>query len=716
MQFKQNVPYLAKGLAVSQISFSGGRVAASIANHGGLTHLNYYGAQRFGDVAYYRTEPISAWAQLFRPFVSVDGTLYLLEFAQTCIYPRGYTSVCTVGGVRFAHGLWLLNDALIYTVDVQDNPAGAKVGAMLMQTDPGTRIDKPTRRWEHFAWDAARSEALASATDSYPEEQIRRERERGHATLAQRGTSFEPEVASATTWIGITATVPLRYRETPALFRKYYFGTEGLPAGTCLVVAFGHQGEEALRRRLAELRANAGAEVAAAQAQYRARLAGQARIAHPNKTVQSLLANVAPVLDSLKVADWPGGMRAADSGYWIWGWDSMVHAEAHGFANDTGFMRDMLAFYRRTADPELGILHAQKIDGRPHLSMAFPAQCLYAVLLYHSYLFTGDAELLAEYLPFAHWILAQAAKAESGDSGLIKGVSLYPDQPEDLEQDGNDLSVFNNGIYYQALRAMSELAAAAGNTTAAAQYARQAARTAKGFQHFYDPEKGYYYDSLAARDFAPRRHYPLYAILWVTPFAAELLGEHRAKIAAFMAQHFPARHGLRLFPTWDSRFMYDGSQLGMYMPVVENFHRELQKAARNGQDIEAMFANMEWFWGQICIPEALPCEYANHGITVDNPGRKQAFCAKAWLTMFYHVGAGLNLGLDGLSFSPCDGGDYRIANLCLRGKRIDIAITGRGWEIAGLTLNGRPVPPPFRIGFAELAARNRIEIRRGGKD
>ena len=65
MQFKRNVPFVARGLGVDQISFSGGRTAASVARHGGLTHVNYYGAQRFADVTFYKADAISAWAQLW---------------------------------------------------------------------------------------------------------------------------------------------------------------------------------------------------------------------------------------------------------------------------------------------------------------------------------------------------------------------------------------------------------------------------------------------------------------------------------------------------------------------------------------------------------------------------------------------------------------------------------------------------------------------------
>ena len=198
----------------------------------------------------------------------------------------------------------------------------------------------------------------------------------------------------------------------------------------------------------------------------------------------------------------------------------------------------------------------------------------------------------------------------------------------------------------------------------------------------------------------------------MTPFAADLVADNAAAVAKFMRENFPVRHGLRILPKWDSRHMYDGSQLGMYMPIIENFHREMMKMECDSESLSAMFANIEWFWNQLCIPEALTCEYENHGITVDNPGRKQLFCAKAWLSMFYHVAAGVNIALDGLSFSPSDGGEISIRNLSCRGRTIDIATTGHGWKIGSLSLNGRSVPAPFKIPFSALGARNNIKLER----
>lgn len=713
MNFDTVVPTIERGLEVSQVSFSGGRTAVSLAGHGGLTQINYYGAQRFGDVAFYKSDPISAWSLLYRPCLSVDGELYLLELNDTSIYPFGYSSRCRVGGLELEHGMWLLNDAIVFTAKVLSGGDGQQLKFKLINTEVCTRIEKPTRTWASLVPCCEEGIASATVTDVYPEEQLQREREKvcQDESLAQAQTPVVLEVAASTTFIGIAASSVLGMREAPRKWKSYY-ETRFEKGVAVFSLAFGHSGPEAFASRLAVLKTGALDEVAALRAHYQETLEKQPAIRSGNPVVDSLFGNVRPIIDSLKVKDIRGALRAADSGYWVWGWDSMVFSEALGFTNEAPLVVDMLEFYRRTANPQTGIVHALNLQLQSHAAMASAPQCLYAVTLYNAYLFNGDKALLADYLPFARSVVDRAEADEVAGSGLLQGVSLYPDAPEDLEQDGSDLSVFNNSIYFQALKIMAELERELGDEGAASVYEARAAKTKAGFRRFYDPAKGYFVDSLSAKDFSPRSHYPLYAILWLTPFAAELIEGIEKPVAQFMRENFPARHGLRMFPKWDTRFMYDGCQLGMYMPVIENFHREVMKLDHDASSVKAMLGNIEWFWSQLCVPEAMSCEFENHGVTVDNPGRKQGFNAKAWLAMFHHIAAGINLSPRGIAFSACDAGDLSIKGLALRGKMLDIDIQGQGWRVGRLILNGVPVDGASFIPFEALKANNQILVQR----
>ncbi len=706
MKYEQDIPVMPRGIEPSQICFSGGRIAASIAPHGGLTHLDYYGAQRVHDTVFYRGDPISAWKQLFRLCVRVDNDLYVPEFNTTTITPLGYESTCRVDGVLLCHGMLLLNDALVYTVEVVENMAHRKVALRLLHMGC-SREGKTTRQWRGFVMDQAANLAHAVVTDHTPPPDDEA------PFLAQVGHAVHAEPEKAETHIGITATKGLRMGAPVRSFQKWTFTTVPFERQAAIAIVFGHQGADALARRAGDLQAHMFSEVAARKEQHRVRLAVQPTIRIQNPVVQSALRSVMPVLDSVRVGDIPGALRAADSGYWVWGWDTMVHADAHGFGNDVDTLVDVLDFYRRSADSDLGIFHAMTLEGKPMMAMAPAAQCLYAILLYQTYLFNGDVGMLAEYFPFARAIVDRAGVDEISGCGLVGGVSLFPDYPEDLEQDGHDISVFNNSIYFQALRAMAALAAERGDPAVAADFTARADRLQSSFSRFFDENKGYFVDSLSSRDFSPRRHYPSYAVLWVTPFAAELVAPWRDRIAAFMKDHLAARRGVRMFPKWDSRFMYDGNQLGASMPVVENTYRELRRSVGDDTSAAELLGNIEWYWNQLCIPEGLTCEYENHGLTPDNPGRKQPFCAKAWLTMFYHVIAGLSLDCAGLVFVRGSGIDLGIKGLVVRGHVLDIEVAGAGPVLAGVTLNGEPVDAPYRIPFAMLQSHNTIIIRNG---
>ncbi len=716
MEFKNNVPFIKKGLEVSRIGFSGGRITASIANHGGLTNLDYYGQQRFCDVSFYQSgDPIAVWQQLFRLCVAVDDDQYYLEFNNSKIYPSGYESSCKLAGVTMAHGMWLLNDALVYSLKVLSNPDRKKVSALVLHMDCCTRVNKPSRTWRDFELDSSRKFAITSVKDVYSEAEIKEALKNSHASLSQHKTFANCEPRISDTFIGLAANQQMNLIRTPEQFRKYKIEVKMLAEPVFLSIVFGHEGTQSLKKRIAELQTILANEPDFA-AEYDRICRSQPEIIQEDKSVQSAMMNVRPVVESLKVKDIPGGMRAANTGYWIWGWDSMVHSDALGFAGDADFIVAMLNYYRETSDSKLGILHAATLDNKPFHAMAFPAQCLYMIMLYNAYIFTGNKDLLTEYYPFCKWILAKTFESEQGNTGMINGVGMFPDHPEDLEQNGDDISVFNNSIYYQALKVMAELSLELNLQEDTAEFTCRAECFLNGWKHLYDVQKGYFFDSLMASDLSPRKHYPQYAILWLTPFANDLVNPWTAQIAEFMKKNFTCLHGLRMLPKWDTRFMYDGNQIGMYMPVVENFHREMMKLINDHEGIEQISRNIKWFWEQLNIPESLSCELENHGITVDNPGREQGFCAKAWLSMFYHVICGINVNLEGIVFSPSDPDtDISIRKLEIRGKKLDINISGRGWKIKGLTLNGKAIESPFRIPFSELKKHNIIKLLRSKK-
>lgn len=95
-----------------------------------------------------------------------------------------------------------------------------------------------------------------------------------------------------------------------------------------------------------------------------------------------------------------------------------------------------------------------------------------------------------------------------------------------------------------------------------------------------------------------------------------------------MVKKFSTRHGCRILPLDDSAFLRDGNQLGMYMPSTERFYRVMCHAINPDWNLEKFKSDLIENWELLTLPEALTCEYENHGITPDNPGRKQFFTLK----------------------------------------------------------------------------------------
>jgi len=703
MKFKNNIPYLEQGIGLGKIAFSGGRLTASIASHGGLMQIDYFGEQRFGDSSLFTGNPISAWTQLFRPCLGIDDGLYYLEFQDTQFFPFGYASRFGAKGVTVQHGLYLLNDALIYRVEVLRNLRKRRLSAVLFQMNGVTRVAKPTRKWIDEGPISSENVWEATVADQHTEPL------KSPANFGlPRGFPTE-QVMSSETYVAVTCDVPLHF-EYPNDF-KHSLRTARFQEEVTFSVVFGHTDRARFRKRVKTARRSARAEVAQLLAGYRESLHSPA-ISFSNPAVQSCIANTRAMLDAVKPKDVPGALRGANNGYWIWGWDTLVYTHAHALLGDGPFAAKMLDFFRSHSDPDIGIAHSFTLDQKPFLPMAFNAQCLYAISLYDVYLFSGDRKILRTYFDFALELVNRASRDEVKGTGLVKGPSLYPDAVATLGETGDDISAINNSIYYQALRAMEALAREINLNDVEIDLKNRADRLQKNFERLYDTKKGFFYTSISATDFKPREFYGAHAVFWVTPFARDLVTPHAAQIANFIKKHLTMRHGYRLMPKWDQGYMRDGNNNGYYDPYVDRFYIEMMKLAGSKPAIERFSNDVAWYWSQLTVPEAMSCEMENHGITVDDPGKQQPFSMKVWCSIFFHTLAGFELDCAGINFSACDAGPIEVRGLLVRRHTIDLKVTGHGWQIDKLLLDGKPIASPFHIPFTSLGKHSKIAVRR----
>ena len=192
------------------------------------------------------------------------------------------------------------------------------------------------------------------------------------------------------------------------------------------------------------------------------------------------------------------------------------------------------------------------------------------------------------------------------------------------------------------------------------------------------------------------------------------LGSHGGltKIDYYGKQRFG---GARLFSGNDVSAWTQLFRLFYYDPYVERFYVEVAKLNRRSAGIAHFARGVAWFWRQFTVPEAMTAEMENHGVTVDDPGKHQLFSMKAWCSIFFHTLAGFELEAEGLAFTACDGEPMALEGIPIRGQRIDLTITGRGWHIDRLLLDGKPVTAPHRVPYAALKRHSKINLHRTTK-
>jgi len=709
MRYENDIPVIEKGISLDRLCFSGGRVAVDIARHGGISEIKYFGNQRMNEgVLLFKADLISAWQQLFRTFVKINGSLYYAEFNDTKIFPYGYESFCSIDSVLVKHSLVLLNEAIVFEFEVISAPKDCEVEFLTSISECCVKAGFSARNWKSFEFDDESNSMTASVIDDYRGELQKESSSDEYLTQTSALKNEYIKSDYIETHVAVTSSMPINVKKYREPFEKSIVSVEPVDGYGNIILVFGKD-KKSFTDLLCSLQNKAKKDCIRQRERFDNIYKTQTKVTCTDKTVQSYMNNARGIIESLTVEDIPGGMRAADSGYWIWGWDSMVHSDAAMLSNNHEWVLQMLKFHMDRSHPELGIFHSMDLSGQPTMSMAYPAQTLYCLMLYNYYIYTLDREVAEEYYDFAKKILEKAIAAEVKDTGLMEGVSLYPDFPEFLGQTGNDISTFNNSICYQAIRCMEILASELNRNEDVDKYCGYGSKMKDSFNRYlFDEDKGYYFDSVSSIDFIPRCHYPVYAILWLTPFAEELVYGREKRIAEFMHKNLKTRIGTRILPKWDSGFMVDGNQLAMYMPVTEGFFRYMMKV---GGYEDGLLDLIELFWSQITLPEALTAEMENHGLTPDNPGRKQGFCINSWYVLFFSYYLGVSMSVDGLTFNKpiCGNNKVQLEGLKWGEKIIDVIIDLVSKENIKIRINGVSLESEY-IAYSDLQEHNVIEL------
>lgn len=681
------LPYAREGFGVRRNFYQSGRISAKVADIAGIFELNYVGKQPFRNQRFYSSNEQCTFCRCLVPQVLIDDTPYRLTFANTVHYPFGYSSECTIDGVKLRHELVLDCNAAFRRVTVMENPQGKRVRCRIVQMNAGMGQGA---RW--------RVESVKCKVESGVG---------GSRLLAEAAFDGGEKVAME---IGAANSVafPLNRDVNLRAYPKSVDGTQNF--------RFDMEETEASDNHLfwwvfdkkdgEELD---DARVERVYADFKSRHAADVRFETGDAFVDGWLGFVAPMSAAHEV-DGIGAFRASPT-YWVWGWDAMVHAGTLAFCGRAAEVRRMLAFFRDTADRDAGILHQFATDfayrgngaASPGDSLVMPPSVqLFWVILLNDYVnATGDKEFKADCMDFARRLVEGAKASCDTLDRLPHGIGWYPDNPYAVGQTKNDIALINCAVYWQGLCAWRELSGEGDDDCAVVRKAI--------LEKLWDEREGYWCDSYDAASGAGRGHYPLYGFYHVSAFARDMLSR---PLADYMKREFFIGDRLSMFGWRRGSWSADGNQLGAYYPVTDRTYWNQQNAA--GQigavaDFRRIVASharvLTYPEGQTAdVMNGDPADYS------DELGNKQFFAAKGWLSDALDLWLGLRVSKDGVHFHPMnDGKPFAVRGLAFRGKTLDVEMSGIGSN-ASFTFNGEHLSGGF-IPWAKLCeGRNLLTI------
>lgn len=687
-EFRDGAAYAPEGFGLIRNWYqAGGRLTCRCSSYGGVTHLAYWGPT--GNFSLSGGEDSACYVRTYEPQVLIDGLPYRLTFGGTRHYTFGYSSECTVAGVRLRHELTLDRRFVYRRITVLDNPRGRKVRARIHQDNIIAK-----RRFFH-------DHAAGLITGDFV-----RTGERGGVVTNR------VEIGCLTGKVEFPIN---RLKVRPACAHPQFQATGGEQRNRFLMDVAEPAGSFVF---YLDLDAGSGERPDAAAidrvyAEYAAKYADSAKIVTGDRLIGDFLTWGAAWADVLDVGG-EGALRASQT-YWVWPWDEMFAADVLALMGRAETVRRMLLHLRDHASPEsflpgcydslftanlretavewAGINRAEKGVATWNL--------MYLHLLYRYWLYTGDEATRAACLPFARSMMrCYRAKIDRPRTRLPYG-HFRPDFPTVLDWKSGERSVADAGIYYQALRTYAALTGE--DVSAEADAVREETE-----RLFFDRRAGFWMDSVEEPS-GRRKASPVRGVWgpWqISPFARELVPGEAGRVADYMKRHFNRGVYLSFHDFDDIGWFADGNQLGAYCPPEDLYYWDTMNRA-GWLDAPGDFRRVLKPHAEILtFPEGQTADVMNADPRVcsDNTGIKQFFTVKAWLTDAFNLHLGWDADAEGVRFHPLsDGEPFAVEGIHLRGSRLTVRMTGGGTAAkARCSLDGRPLDRPF-IPWGALA-------------
>jgi hypothetical protein len=532
-----------------------------------------------------------------------------------------------------------------------------------------------TRKWDSWKFSTT-SNGLEGSMTSYPQ-----------------AVPNKPKQEPFQTWCLISADFQLEHSVRP-INPKHILKSPPVEAGKTysFIISFSHL-QNVLREKNKRT-VNSLAQIIQLQVDRYRKVAEDSPVLESSYTDLNNFISLAPMYhESLKIMDHPGAMRAKTSNYWVWGWDGMTSNYATTYWGDVEHIKSMLQFYEATANSLEGIAHAYAYDMTPASISALPSQGMYISLLQLYYASTGDIQCVKERYPFAKKIFNRIAKSEVAGTGLCRGTSLFPDFPEAMSETGNDISGFNNTIFYCAARSMESLAAVTGDKEQQKKALAIVHKFERNFLHlFFNPQKKFVVSSIDSKTLGQRDSYNTNSIRWENNYCADITESINIASLRFFKENAVTPMGLREIPLWDKSYDMDANQLHSWWPATGEYFMRLI----NGNDQKPMVEQwIKWvsYWTKnLTCPEGISYYVETNEPEFDRwtsqKGTWQGYSMRGWYQAALHGVVGVGTDAGGITFYPYSGEEMTLNGLNYRNKKFDIEIKGSGPFIESIEAEG----------------------------
>jgi len=693
-----------KGVPQAPRWFADSRLAFSF-DEAGIAQVDYYNPTQGNGL------PTLFLRQLwdgFRYFLEQDGKTFKPDYLNSKIWPFGIESEWNFGGAILKHRVMAIDQSIVIQIVVPDKePANLRFKMEFFESfavDKGNADDLRfstwgnPRKWDQWKYSTG-SNILQGGFITTPKTQQDKLVQKPFQTLCMIGSDFQME------------------HSVRPINAKHILKSPLLEAGKTysFCISFGKE-QIQLSAKNKKLVGSLSQSIQQQFERYKKVAANSPVLKSPYTDLNNFISLAPMYHEALKITDHPGAMRAKTSNYWVWGWDGMTSNYATAYWGDVVHIKEMLHFYETTADSLKGIGHAFAYDMSPSSISALPSQGMYVSLLQLYFANTGDMQCLKEKYPFAKTIFNRIAMSEVAGTGFCTGSSLFPDFPEAMSETGNDISGFNNTIFYCAARSMESLAALTGDKL----QQKKALAIVRRFEHnflplFFNHQKEFPVSSIDSKTLEQRDSYNTNSIRWENNYCADITDSINMASLGFFKENAVTPMGLREIPLWNKSYDLDANQLHCWWPATGEYFMRIINGNDQKPLVEQWIKWVSYWTKNLTCPEGI-----SYYVETDEPefdrwtsqkGTWQGYSMRGWYQAALHGVVGVGTDAGGITFYPYSGEEMSLCGLNFQNKKFDIEMKGCGRYIESIEVDGIIIKGTSKLPVDIFKDKQRIKIR-----